>query len=257
MAHQEPAQPRWRRLLDAASDIQTVFGLPALIGKLLLGALVALVAVFSLVTLISRNLWWILPAGVLTLLLWIIARAMRPPAADQTPESQFSVSVGLDRNTVVLNVQNHGPAADFEAELDVLAGGHPPLPTTPWPLRWKYTTGLRNHILSDGSALICFAELDAGWSPEYGFLNGFHGDITFYTLTDCQVAHNNLNDFRPLDVRVRVSSVTPPETITKSLRVEQRFPSKPTTAEEGVAIVESAMQGVPSIIVSVLRLTSR
>ena len=92
-------------------------------------------------------------------------------------------------------------------------------------------------------------ELDAGWSPEYGFLNGFHGDITFYTLTDCQVAHNNLNDFRPLDVRVRVSSVTPPETITKSLRVEQRFPSKPTTAEEGVAIVESAMQGVPSIIV--------
>jgi len=45
-----------------------------------------------------------------------VLRAHLQPLA----ESQFSVSVGLDRNTVVLNVKNDGPTADFEAELGLI-----------------------------------------------------------------------------------------------------------------------------------------
>jgi hypothetical protein len=156
-------------------------------------------------------------------------------------QSEFEVTASTYGELVMIEVSNHGPTADFEAQvIHVQAGlGTPSLPK--WYIRWQDRNGQDCRILNGNSA-----SLELAWCA--GPINGapkvpglqsgtfsFHrpGDVGDYAVSLGDA--DGLKDRDHVSVTVRVSSIAPRRDIEKMFGIGLEF-------EEGVILARPSWE---------------
>ena len=167
------------------------------------------------------------PAGVLPFAVFLFAvNILRAPYLQRdevrkllTPGFDVTVRPPFD-NWVHLAVRNDGPPSDFEAQVTNV-GGSEVGQIVPWPIKWRGWEGERRPVAQGQTQLLDLAEGDLmsdpnapSWRP---------GVFWFYSTTarfPVRLGGLKSNDAlyeKTLAVAVRVTSLSPPCSITKIL----------------------------------------